>query len=97
MLRLREISRLRIPYPPPLQVYIDYIMCGYLTEFYEEVVLQWCCMAIGAHHFHSHEQPSGTHHVFALIGRIFLATDTQVERISSSTELLAISGLVLLL
>ena len=39
MFRLREISRLRIPYPPPLQVYEGYIMCGYLTEFYEEVVL----------------------------------------------------------
>ena len=39
MFRLREISRLCIPYPPPLQVYEGYIMCGYLTEFNEEVMM----------------------------------------------------------
>ena len=65
-------------------------------------------MAIGALHFHSREQLSSTHRVFTLIGRFLLTTDTQVERISqlaflrnnigrisSSSELLAVSGLVI--
>lgn len=38
MFRLGLISRLR-PRIHGLQVYEGYIMCDYLTEFYEEVVL----------------------------------------------------------
>ena len=51
-------------------------------------------MAIGALCFHSHTYLPSTDHVFALAGRFLLTTDTQVERVSSSTELLAVSGLV---